>query len=116
MSISFEGIGQVLATFEVEENVMEGSVVTVTSDGTVGLGQAGSLFCGVLARNEEDGCGAVQIEGMASVSYSGPAAPAVGFEMLACDGEGGVKTVESGGFVYLVISVDEASKTAVIKL
>lgn len=116
MSISFEGIGQVLATFEVEENVTEGCVVTVTADSTVGLGQAGDLFCGVLVRSEEDGFGAVQIEGMATVSYSGSAAPAVGFETLASDGAGGVKAVESGGFVYLVLSVDEESRTAVIKL
>lgn len=115
MGISFEGIGQVLATFEVEEGVTEGSVVTMTANGTVGSGSSGALFCGVLIRAEEDGMGAVQLEGMATVSYTGTA-PEVGYAMLACDGQGGVKTVESNGFVYLVISVDEASQTAVIKL
>ena len=116
MGISFEGIGQVLATFAVEDGVAEGSVVTMTANGTVGLGSGGSLPCGVLVTMEEDGMGAVQIEGMASVDYSGTAAPEAGYAMLACDGQGGVKTVESGGLTCLVVSVDEDSQTAVIKL
>lgn len=116
MSISFEGIGQVLATFRVEDGVTEGSVVTVTDDSTVGLGEADDLFCGVLLGIEEDGMGAVQIEGMVSVGYSGTTAPAVGYSMLACDGQGGVEAVASGGLNYLVLSVDADSQTAVIKL
>lgn len=115
MSVSFEGIGQVLATFEVEDGVSEGAVVTVTANDTVGPGSAGDQLCGVLVRSEEDGMGAVQLEGMVSVSYTGTA-PAAGYDMLVCDGQGGVKTAESGGFVYLVLSVDEESQTAVIKL
>lgn len=116
MNISFEGIGQVLATFQVESGVTEGCVVAMTGNNTVGQGAQGSLFCGVLVGAEEDGMGAVQIEGIASVSYSGTAAPTVGYNLLVCDGEGGVEAVENGGIDYLVLSVDTDSRTAVIKL
>ena len=115
MGISFEGIGQVMATFAVEEGMTAGSVVTMTDDGTVGLGSAGDLPCGVLLHGEEDGMGAVQMEGMVSVCYTG-SAPAVGYGMLVCDGQGGVKAVDANGLTCLVISVDGGSQTAVIKL
>ena len=49
------------------------------------------------------------------MGYSGSAAPAVGWQVLACDGTGGVKTAEDG-VKYLVLSVDTDGKTAVIKL
>lgn len=115
MEISFEGIGQVLATFTVEEGAAAGSVVTVTENGTVGLGEEGSLPCGLLLHTEEDGKGAVQLEGMACVSWTG-SAPGLGWSQLACDGQGGVKTVESDGLGCMVVWVDEESQTAVIKL
>lgn len=115
MGISFEGIGQVLATFAVEEGVTAGSVVTITENGTVGLGSDGSLPCGVLLHGEEDGMGAVQLEGLVSVGYTGTV-PALGYGMLACDGQGGVKAVDAGGLTCLVVSVDEDSQSAVIML
>ena len=62
-----------------------------------------------------DGMAAVQLFGLAQVSYSGTA-PAVGWATLAGDGKGAVKTVTSGGVKLLVLSVDTAAKTAVIRL
>ena len=115
MSISFEGIGQVLATFQVEEGAVQGGVVTMTGSGTVGTGSAGDLPCGVLLHAEGDGMGAVQVEGMATVSYTG-SAPSLGYGMLACDGSGGIQAVDEGGLTCLIVSVDEDSQTAVIKL
>jgi hypothetical protein len=114
MSISFEGIGQVLATFQVEEGSLDGGVVTMTDNGTVGLGKEKDLPCGVLLYAEGDNAGAVQVEGMATVSFTGDA-PQVGYAALACDGQGGVKT-DGDGRLCLVVSVDADSKTAVIKL
>ena len=115
MSSSLEGIGQVLATLKVADGTAEGTVVTVTAEDTVGKAAENGKFCGVLVRDEGDGVGAVQLEGIVTVSYS-DTAPAVGYSMLAGDGKGGVKTVTSGGISYLVLSVDTASGTAVIKL
>lgn len=126
MDICFEGVGQVAATFQVNGEVQPGMAVALTADGTVGPGTAGGLPCGVLLGGVRGGAAAVQIGGVAQVSYSGTA-PAVGWQELVLDGEGGVraanktadaatgKTAESG-LHCLVLSVDTTGNTAVIKL
>ena len=45
--ISFEGIGEVAATFACGEGVKAGQVVKLTGDGTVGPCGDGERFCGV---------------------------------------------------------------------
>ena len=60
--ISFEGIGEVVATFACGEGVAAGQVVKVTEDGTVGPCTDGEKFCGV-ALSAEDGYAAVQLGG-----------------------------------------------------
>ena len=114
MEISFEGIGQVAATFAVDGTVEPGMAVALTGDGTVGVGEAGGLPCGVVP-SVRDGMAAVQIAGLVQVGYSGTA-PKAGWGTLACDGAGKLKTVTSGGMSCLVAAVDTAAKTAVIKL
>ena len=113
MNISYEGIGQTVATFQVEEGTGQG-VVTMVGNDTVGRGSAGNLPCGVLVCGEENGMGAVQLEGLVTVSFIG-SAPSVGYALLTCDGEGGVMEEELGK-QFLVVSVDEANQTMVIKL
>ena len=114
MEISFEGIGQVAATFAVDGAVEPGMAVALTGDSTVGAGEAEALPCGVVLSVRED-MAAVQIAGLAQVGYSGTA-PEAGWVSVACDGAGKLKTVTSGGMSCLVVSVDTAAKTAVIKL
>lgn len=114
MSISFEGVGQVAATFALQgEGVTAGMAVALVDDGTVGLGADGTRLCGVVLGVEADGMAAVQIAGLAQVAYSG-SAPTPGWATLGCDGAGGVKSGSGGD--CLVVSVDEDSQTAVIKL
>lgn len=115
MSISFDGIGEVVATFRVSGSVAPGSVVCLTDSGEVGPGSSGGHPCGVALSVSEDGFAGVQIGGLAEVRYSGTA-PEAGWSALCADGDGGVKTVSTGGSSYLVVSVDEGAKTAVIKL
>ena len=119
MDICFEGVGQVAATFRVEddENVRVGMAVSLTGDGTVGLGGDGGEVCGVLLGNVRGGAAAVQIGGVAKVGYSGDDAPNVGWQKLACDGEGGVKTADGAdGVKYLVLAVDESEQSVVVRL
>lgn len=118
MSISFDGIGEVVATFLVEADceLEPGDVVCLTGDSEVGLGTSGGLFCGVAVTVAEDGYAAVQLDGLAVVRYSGTAAPEVGWAMLAADGAGNVTAVKENGLSYLVLSVDEEAKLAVVKL
>jgi hypothetical protein len=116
MSISYEGIGQWAATFEAAAGVAAGKVVKVSANGKVAACAAGEDFCGValsLSRGG-DAC-AVQLGGMAVVSYSGTM-PGVGFKTLAADGSGGVKTVTTGGRSFLVASVDLSTRTVSIVL
>lgn len=113
MSISFEGVGQVCATF-LGGGLTEGQVVKLTGNGTAGACGAGDLFCGVALCCKDDAC-TVQVGGFVSAAYSGTA-PAVGWTALTADGSGGVKTVSSGGRTCLVTSVDTTAKTVTIML
>ena len=112
--ISFEGIGEVAATFACGEGVRAGQVVTVSADGTVGACAAGGRFCGV-ALSAEDGYAAVQVGGFAVVPVSGEGVTA-GLVKLSADGSGGVKLDAGAGTEYLVAAVDGAAGTAAVLL
>ena len=121
MDICFEGVGQVAATFRVEDgkDIQAGMAVTLKKSGTVGLGENGEPLCGVLLGNVRGGAAAVQIGGVAKVDCSDSAALKVGWQELACDGKGGVKTADNtGGMKFLVLAVDEDGdrKSVIIKL
>ena len=102
MDICFEGIGQIAATFRTDGEVLPGMAVALTKEGAVGIGA--------------DGAAAVQIGGAAKVGYSGSDAPEPGWQGLACDGQGGVKAVSTGGLKCLVLAADTQDKTIVVKL
>ena len=112
MSISFHGIGQVCATF-LGSNINEGHVVKMSASGTVAACSDGDSFCGVAACCKDDAC-SVQVDGFATIGYSGTA-PAAGWNNLSANGSGGVK-VTADGRSYLVIAVDTNAKTVTIKL
>lgn len=116
MNICFEGIGETVATFCVEEGaeLTAGQAVVMTGNGEVGPGTDGNALCGIVVGVEEDGCAAVQVGGMAKAGYTG-SAPAVGWNVLAVDGQGMVKVGETG-MNCMVVSVDPDAATAVIKL
>lgn len=113
MTVSFEGVGQVCATF-LGGGLTEGHVVKLTGNGTVGACAADDAFCGVAVCCKDDAC-TVQVGGFVSVGYTGTA-PAVGWKALAADGSGGVKAVTSGGVTCLVADVNTTAKTVTIKL
>lgn len=114
MKVSYEGIGEIVATFQVGAGVKAGQVVKMDASGRVAACNAGDRFCGV-ALAPVQGYGAVQVGGFVSAAYSG-SAPAVGFVRLAADGQGGVAVNEDSGGEVLVAAVDEAAGTAVIRL
>lgn len=112
--ISFDGIGEVAATFFCTEQVKAGAVVKVSGDCTVDACAAGNRFCGV-AISAEDGCAAVQVGGFATVQVSGEGVSA-GMVKLSADGSGGVKLDAANGAEYLVAAVDSAAGTAAVLL
>jgi len=117
MNIGFQGIGEMAATFKVKDGIELncGNAAVMTGSGEIGTGSDGDLICGVVLHMDKDGYTCMQIGGLATVGYSGTA-PVPGWQMLCVDGTGKVKAVAADGKEYLVISVDEAAETAVIKL
>lgn len=113
MKISFNGVGETVATFEAAEGVAAGMPVKVTGDGAVGPCAAGDKFCGV-AVSVRGGYAAVQLSGYARVPYSGTA-PTAGYRTLAGAGDGAVKT-DAAGRELLVGDADPVSKTCGIFL
>ena len=102
--VSFEGIGEVMATFYAGEGVKGG-------DGEVIPCGAGERFCG-LAVSGSDGYAGVQVAGFAQVKC-GDGAVAAGYVTLTADGNGGVKKAGAGdqGQEYRVVSVDDGYAT-----
>lgn len=112
MTVSFNGIGQVNATF-LGEKLAENTMVKMSGSGTVAACADGDSFCGKTLCCKDDAC-TVQVGGFLTVGYSGTA-PALGWTSLAADGQGGVKSAENGR-VYLVASVDTTAKAVTIML
>lgn len=113
MSVCFDGVGQVCATF-LGSGISEGQVVKLTGPGTVGKCSAGDGFCGVALCCKDDAC-TVQVSGFVKVSYSGTV-PGVGKTTLCADGEGGVKAGGENGTSCLVADVDPTAKSVTIML
>ena len=100
--VSFEGIGEVLATFYAAAGVKAGQAVKLDTEGKAVPCGAGDRFCGV-AVSAGDSCAAVQVSGFARVPCS-DATVALGCTELAADGSGGEKKAGSGaGREYLVV-------------
>ena len=91
--ISFEGIGEMVATFACAGEVTAGQVVKMTGNGTVGPCDAGDDFCGV-ALSAQEGYAAVQVAGLVTVVTADELT--VGWAVLAADGDGGVAAADAG--------------------
>ena len=61
--------------------------------------------------SRQRGGAAVVMGGYAEVPFSDETAPSAGYATLAADGDGGVKSVTSGGRGCLIVHVDAAAKT-----
>ncbi len=109
MAISFHAIGQTDVSFLDAGSAKAGQVCKLTENGTVGACAAGEAFCGVV-REARAGVAAVTMRGYVELPYSATA-PGVGYQMLAADGTGGVKSVTSGGRSLLVVQTDSAAGT-----
>ena len=114
MSVSFEGIGQVCATF-LGAGLTEGCVVKAAGGGAVEACGDGDSFCGAALCCKEDAC-TVQVRGFVTLGYTGDA-PEAGTVSLCAVGLGGVRaTGERGGSAFLVGDADAAAQTVTILL
>ena len=109
--VSFEAIGEVMATFPAAES-LKGGPVKMTGDGKVGPCSDGDAFCGV-ALEVSDGLALVQLKGFIKVSCGDTVA--VGYTKLSANAGGGVKT-NASGTAYLVVEAGSTTKQAAILL
>ena len=112
MNVSFEEIGHISATFATD-SAQVGTLCKMAENGKVAPCEAGNAFCGKV-ESVRKGFAGVQLHGFAEVAFTG-SAPKVGYQILVADGNGGVK-VHTAGESYLVVSVDDSTKTAIIEL
>lgn len=112
--VSFEGIGQTVATFYADSGVMAREVVKLSGNAAVAPCAAGEKFCGVAATDAKDGCAAVQVSGFAVVSCADDTVT-VGQASLTADGKGGVKKAGTGDArtEYLVVADDGAGSITI---
>ncbi len=109
MKVSYEGIGQLCASFSCGADVSEGALVKASANGAVSKCAAGEEFCGVAAAVSHDGSGcSVQLKGFVTAECSGTA-PSVGYGKLCADGNGGVKV--GGDISRLIVAVNDTKVT-----
>ena len=113
MKISYEEIGQVVATFACT-NVKEGDLVKITASNTVGPCMNGERFFGQVVSVGKDGktCSVV-LKGFITVpcdEYVG-----TGWYYVSATGDGGIQDDEEG-WPYLVVAVDGDREKAVVVL
>ena len=112
MNISYEGIGAQVVTFPMG-TCKAGQVCKIGTTGSVDKCSVGDKFCGVMLAGEAD-MAAVQVEGFIRIGYAG-SKPSCGYVNLAADGSGKV-IVDSDGREYLVVAVNTADMSVIIKL
>lgn len=114
MAISFNGIGDITATFY--GNVEEGDIVRISSARTVSKAVQGGEFFGVCKSKSSDIC-AVMLRGFVTLGYSGTA-PSIGNVKLASAGDNKVKvsSTDDAEVNTLVVDVDTTEKTVTILL
>jgi len=112
MKVSFEGIGELVATFY-NNGATDGSPVKMSKAGEVSPCANSERFIGIATAPGAEYTGVI-ISGCVTLTYSGTA-PVLGYAKLSANGSGGVKT-DAGGTEYKVLGVDTADKTVCIIL
>lgn len=100
-------------TLYTNEAINIGDAVMLSENATAVLPSSGENFCGVCT-DKRDNYITVAMTGFAQTFYSG-SAPTIGYNKLSADGNGKVKTGDSGREI-LVAEVDTTNKTISIIL
>lgn len=103
--ISYDGIGAVVATFNVEDSVATGTVVKMAESCTVMSCEEGDPFMGVVFDCDAP-LASIQVEGFVTVTCTGTDIP-LGYCTLVCDGDGGVALGEDEGTLCMVVDNED---------
>lgn len=115
MNISLNGYGTGYVTLEAAEGLTEGVLAKISANHTAAAAGDGEAFIGPVL-SVRDGLALVQLSGICTVAYTGPAPPPWAMICSAADASGGIKTTEAGGRTVLVTAVDSTAMTAEILL
>ncbi|MBC8585324.1 hypothetical protein [Youxingia wuxianensis] len=115
MKLSLNGYNAKYATFKLAANsaAAEGNMVKVTGSYTVDKAGDGNVFAGLLI-HKTGSAALVQTGGYMNVPYTGTA-PAYGYNIIACNATGGIKT-NSTGIGVTVVDIDTDNSTVGIIL
>lgn len=104
--VSYDGIGAMVATFNVSESVLAGTVVKMEECCSVAPCGAGETFVGVVFDCESP-LAAIQLEGFVTLSCEGVIG--LGYVTLVGDGNGGVRASGDGeGHTCLVVDNEDS--------
>ena len=110
--VSYEGIGEVVITVMLAEDMKMGQVVRMVENQWAGPCTDGDEFCGVIVSMRDFHSG-VQVKGFVPVKFTGEMK--LGWVSLVGNGYGGVRQGD-GGVKCLVTHVDAESEIAMICL
>ena len=106
--ITHEGIGAVVATCCMEEDIEYAQVVKMVDNFTVAVCEPGEKFCGV-ALKTHNGLAPVQFKGCVRVGYS--IRMNLGWNNVVTDKYGGITPNEAGMPVLVVAKHDDSTVT-----
>lgn len=112
--VDFKGINELVVTFKTDDSLdteKEGKLVKSTETDKVGACADNDLFLGEMLKYEERGTCSVRMEGYFELTYSGTA-PELGYQKLASDKDGNIKTAaaEGDGVLARVVRVEKDKK------
>ena len=112
MKVSFEGIGELIATFY-NNGATDGNPVKMSKAGEVSPCANSERFIGIAAAPGAEYTGVI-LSGCVTLPYTGTV-PALGYAKFSANGSGGIKT-DVNGTEHIVLGVDTADKTVCIIL
>ena len=106
--ITHEGVGAVVVTCSVEEEIKEPTLVKMVGDYAVAPCQPGEKFCGV-ALKSRNGLAPVQFKGFVTVGYSQTIS--LGWNNVLTDSYDGITPNEAGMPVLVVAKHENSTAT-----
>ena len=109
--VSFDGIGEVAATFRADDKVMKGQTVKLDATGKAVPCADNDRFAGVAMTAARDGCATILIGGCVTAAVSGDGVTC-GHMGLVADGQGGVKKAAGNEGTDCLVAAVEGGKAA----
>lgn len=116
MNIDFYAVNQKHLTFLAGKDVVPGTFVKISANGTVAPCTTGDKPIGICKANEGD-CASIQLQGHCKITYTLPesAQVSLGYQGFVCSDPKTLKP-DAAGREMLVLATDTSAKTADVLL